>query len=60
MFLLTALIIKNSHILVGIYFIFQKNILDQTWKAFNTKFEYQWKDRESSHQVRQVVALFSN
>ena len=39
MFLLTALIIKNSHILVGIYFIFQKNILDQTWKAFNTKFE---------------------
>ena len=28
MFLLTAPIIKNSHILAGIYFIFLKNVLD--------------------------------
>ena len=30
MFLLTVLIVKNSHILAGIYFIFLKNFLDQT------------------------------
>ena len=35
MFLLTALIAKNSHIYARIYFIFLKNILDQSWKAFN-------------------------
>ena len=29
MFLLTAPIVKNSHILTGIYFIFLKNVLDQ-------------------------------
>ena len=30
MSLLTALIIKNSHILAGIYFVFLKNVLEQT------------------------------
>ena len=30
--------LKNSHILAGIYFIFLKNTLDQTWKTFNTNF----------------------
>ena len=30
MFLLTALIVQNSLILVGIYFIFSKIVLDQT------------------------------
>ena len=30
MFLFTAPIIENSHILAGIYFIFLKNVLDQT------------------------------
>ena len=30
MFLLTAPIVKNIHILAGIYFIFLKNALDQT------------------------------
>ena len=29
MFLLTAAIVKNSHILAGIYFIFLKDALDQ-------------------------------
>ena len=38
MFLLTAPIVKNSHILAGIYFIFLKNVLDQTLKSFNTEF----------------------
>ena len=33
--LLAALIVKNSHILSGIYFIFLKNVLEQMWKAFN-------------------------
>ena len=57
MSLLTALIVENSHILSRIYFIVLKQILDQTWKAFNTKFELQWKDRESSSQVRQILGL---
>ena len=30
MFLLTAPIVKNGDILAGIYFIFLKNVLDQT------------------------------
>ena len=30
MSLLTALIVKNSHMLAGIYYIFLKNVLDQT------------------------------
>ena len=37
---------------------FQKNIADQTWKAFNTKFGTHWKDQESSTWVRQILALF--
>ena len=38
---LTAIIVKNSYMLAGIYFTFLKNILDQIWKAFNAKFELQ-------------------
>ena len=38
---LTSLIIKNSHILAGIYFTFLKDVLDQ-----NTKYGDQCKDRE--------------
>ena len=33
MFLLTAPIAKNSHILARIFFIFLKYILEQTWKS---------------------------
>ena len=40
MSLLTTFIVKNSHVLIGIYVIFLKKVLDQTWKAFNTKFEH--------------------
>ena len=32
MLLLTAPIVKNSDILAEIYFVFKKNVLDQTWK----------------------------
>ena len=48
MALWTALVVKNNHILAGIYFIFLKNVLEQTWKAFNTKFGPPWNNRESS------------
>ena len=37
-FLLTAPIVKNSYILAGIYFVFLKDVLDQTLKTFDTKF----------------------
>ena len=57
MSLLTALIVRNSHTLDGIYFIFLKNALDQISKAFYSKFGPQWKDRESSYQVRQILAF---
>ena len=58
MSLLTYWIVKNSHILAGTYFIFLKNVLYQTWKAFKAKFGPQWKDRESKYQVRQILTLF--
>ena len=41
MSLSTAPVVKNRHVLSVIYFIFLKNVLDKTWKAFNTKFEPQ-------------------
>ena len=37
MSLLTAPIVKNNHILAGIYFVFQKNVQDRIRKSFNTK-----------------------
>ena len=36
--ILTAFIVKNSHVLAEIYITFLEKVLDQTWKAFNTKF----------------------
>ena len=33
-------------------------MLKQTWHSFNTKFQTQWKDRESSDQVRIILGLF--
>ena len=38
MSLLAAFIVKNSHVLAEIYTTFLEKVLDQTWKAFNTKF----------------------
>ena len=45
MFLLTPPIVKNSHILAGIYFLFLKNVLDKIQKSFDTKFGPQSKDQ---------------
>ena len=45
MFLLTATVAKSSLILVEIQFILLKNVLDQTYKPFDTEFGPQWKDR---------------
>ena len=33
-------------------------MLKQTWHSFNTKFQTQWKDRESSYDVRIILGLF--
>ena len=46
------------YVLVDFLSIHNSSLQAQTWKAFNTKFEPQWKDRESSYQVRQILALF--
>ena len=54
-----APIVKNSHVLAGMYFIF-KNVLDQTWKPLDTEFWPHWKDRKSSYQVSWNLALFCN
>ena len=59
MSLLPASIVENSDILVEIYFIFLKTVLDQT---FNTTFGPPkfgpTKFWESSYQVRQILAPF--
>ena len=52
--------VKNSHIWVKIYFIFLKNVLKQTQKSFNTKFQAQWKACSSSYQLKQILAVFCN
>ena len=33
-------------------------MLKQTWHSFTTKFQTQWKDRESSYDVRLIFGLF--
>ena len=48
MFLLETKFVKNIYIKARIFFIFLANFLKQTWNSFNTKFQPQWKDRESS------------
>ena len=58
MFLLTAKLVKNSHIQARIFFIFLKDVLKQTWNSFNTKLQTQCKDGKSSDQVRQILAHF--
>ena len=35
-------------------------MLKQTWHSFNTKFQTQWKDRESSYHVRIILGLFGH
>ena len=58
MLLLATKCVKNSHIYARIFLIFLKNVLKQTWNSFNTKFQAQWKDRESSYQVRIILEHF--
>ena len=52
---LTVLLVKNSHILDEIYFIFLKNALDQ---FFIIKFEIKQKNWTNSYQVKQIFTLF--
>ena len=35
-------------------------MLKQTWHSFNTTFQTEWKDRESSHHVNIILGLFCN
>ena len=35
-------------------------MLKETWHSSNTKFQTQWKDRESSYHVRIILGLFCN
>ena len=60
MSLLTVPTVKNSYILAGTYFIFQKNVLDEILESCKTKFGSQRKDQKSRFQVRQTSALFSD
>ena len=55
---LTALIFsKQSYFAWHLLYLSIKKFLHQTWKAFNKKSGLQRKDRESSYQVRQILAL---
>ena len=50
MSLITALIVKNSHIAAVIYFIFLRKRRRLNLKIFNIKFRPHCKDQESSYQ----------
>ena len=58
MLFLTTEFVKNDHIKDRIFFIFLKNVLKQTRHSFNTKFQTQWKDPESSYHVKITLGLF--
>ena len=58
MSLLTALIVKNGHILAGISFIFLKKRPTPNLKSFYTKSGPQWKDQERSYRVKRILANF--
>ena len=60
MFLLTINLVYNNPIQARVFFIFLKNVLNQTSNAFNTTFRRQWNDRKSSYPARQDFAVFSN
>ena len=51
---LTAVIVKNSHILAVIYFTFFKKRPIQNLETLKVKFGYQWKYKKSSYQVKQI------
>ena len=53
-----AAIIINSHILAGIYLVFLKYVLEQTWRSFKTEFGPQQKYTKKSYQGRQKFSTF--
>ena len=59
-FLFLTRFFRNSHIWTRIFFVFLKNVLQQTWNSFNSKFEHQQKDRKRSYQVRQILGFLFN
>ena len=60
MFLRIESILKKVVLWLEFTLYFKENVLDQTRKSFNTKFEPQWKGSRSSYQVRQDLPLFWN
>ena len=60
MSLLTAPVAKNSHILTKTYFICLKNSPRANFKVFQYKVWTSAKNRKSSYQERQILALFCN
>ena len=58
MFLLTAKLVKDSHIYPTILFIFLQNVLKQTCSSFNSKLEPQWKDSKSRYEVKQILGIY--
>ena len=55
---LTAPIVKNSYSLAVTYIISLKIVLKQCSKAFNTKFQPQFKDQKSCLQGKQILETF--
>ena len=60
MSLVTAVIVKNSYIYTGIYFVYLKTVLKQTWIPVNTTFWLPWNDWKKREQVWQILALLCN
>ena len=60
MSLLTAQIIKNSHILAGFYFIFLKNTLDQFWRLLIPNADLNEKIGQVIIKKNQILAIFAN
>ena len=60
MSLLTAQIIKNSHILAGFSFIFLKNTLDQFWRLLIPNADLNEKIGQVIIKKNQILAIFAN
>ena len=58
MYVVTAPIVKNSNFSAEMNFNFLKKRPGPNWKVFLYQIWTQWRDRKSSYQVRQNLALF--
>ena len=58
MLLLTVRIVKNSHILAGIYFLFLKERLRPNSKVLQYQIWPQWKDRKNNYHIQQILTVF--